>query len=572
MTKKFSEPVFPASPKTLIIWQSRSGFNSREVHWLKHVWDSELVKDALTRFHVVSRIREDSPDFDDAIQMLHQSQGLSGGWPAQVITLPNGLPLMGFGAVTQASDCAKLLNEVAEAWILEPDLCMERAVELRNTMLQESPLAPVASDSSYVDAWRIPCFQSLDLEAGLWGKSEYFHYPYVYMSLLQSSQAEDRELGVRLVERLILSPLFDPISGGFFRWMRKANSPFEAPEIHSEKLLAENVAILEAMRVAYGQSHSDSIGLAMSQTVKWVLRELSESHIPGSDFFKSPNASIGLSAGIGAEADFYQLSNSDLFEALSGSERAVIQKFFHIGSHPRFPLIGAQAISIVDIAKELKMDRADAMLTLARATSDLERYRRERMGPRPIRLKRSRFAEALWVSFCFDVAQQFENWKGPKDFSSRSHWDQLAEQAFRLMLGWSDIRNDAPVIGRSRQALLKAYLSFERYNHAASSKHEQFHHSFANEIERDLVYSESDAILGFPFLPRLMDARDFMGPSGLRLGLFNLKAAADLAASRGQNDHEQSLRSRAIQLFEQSRGVRLKLGLHAAYPDTFLKV
>ena len=228
-------------------------------HWC-HVMEKETFADqdvANTMnadFINIKVDREENPDVDNIYMTSVQLMTGSGGWPLNVITLPDGRPIYGgtyhtkeqwIGVLQQIQNIYRedkfRLEEIAKQ--LERGLKAYNAVEIPN---QPSEFSKDSIDKG-LENWKI----NWDYQHGGDKVAQKFILPNKYQFLMQyQKRLNDAEIDNYIqnsLEKIANSGVFDPIEGGFYRY---SVDPFwEVP--HFEKMLYDNAQILGLYANAY---------------------------------------------------------------------------------------------------------------------------------------------------------------------------------------------------------------------------------------------------------------------------------------------------------------------------------
>ncbi len=330
-----------------------------------------------------------------------------------------------------------------------------------------------------------PLEQSMDLETGLIGGETVFHYPTILRSLVLST--ERRNWAETFLVKLVRSPLYDVVGGGFFRSLNRKDS-----KTSTEKLLVENVELLDVMLEFLSFGKHPFIEEVATQTLDMIRKE-----------FLSRE---GFSSALSASADFYEWESRDLFTALGADERGVAQKFFGLSSNSRMiPFISTEVASL---SKEWNLEPLDLRLKLLDVRRKLQSYaQKNRHLARPRILPGQPYATALAISTLARAAFQ---WDIPEIF------DDCRQQLDSAQL-------DGEMSVRERWAWARAHLSLARAEVHMGRQVEAKH--LVTWVEEELLM-ESDlsktAMVDFPLFGERLDLSDHLGPSAAALFLHTL--------------------------------------------------
>lgn len=228
-------------------------------HWC-HVMEEETFEDPEvaqimnTSFINIKVDREENPDVDNIYMTSVQLMTGRGGWPLNVITLPDGRPVYG-GTYHTKDQWMSVLNQVQKIYQEDrPRLedfakKIEEGLKVYNTIEIPEVLSGVRSDSLHLglNNWR----KDWDLQYGGDEVSQKFIIPSRYQFLMQyQTLTKDTEIDNYIqnsLETIANSGVFDPIEGGFYRY--SVDPYWEVP--HFEKMLYDNAQVLGLYANAY---------------------------------------------------------------------------------------------------------------------------------------------------------------------------------------------------------------------------------------------------------------------------------------------------------------------------------
>lgn len=228
-------------------------------HWC-HVMEEETFEDPEVaqimnaNFINIKVDREENPDVDNIYMTSVQLMTGRGGWPLNVITLPDGRPIYG-GTYHTKDQWMSVLNQVQKIYQEDrPRLedfakKIEEGLKVYNTIEIPEALSGVRSDSLHLglNNWR----KDWDLQYGGDEVSQKFIIPSRYQFLMQyQALTKDSDIDNYIqnsLETIANSGVFDPIEGGFYRY--SVDPYWEVP--HFEKMLYDNAQVLGLYANAY---------------------------------------------------------------------------------------------------------------------------------------------------------------------------------------------------------------------------------------------------------------------------------------------------------------------------------
>ena len=228
-------------------------------HWC-HVMEEESFEDEAVakimneNFINIKVDREERPDVDHVYMTALQLIKGSGGWPLNVITLPNGKPLYG-GTYHTKEQWSKVLLEVSKLYKNDPQKASEYADMVADGIQEVNIVASTANNEALskevvlkgIEGWK----ENWDLEWGGDKGSQKFMTPINLSFLLDYALLTGDELAKAHVkntlDKMAMGGVYDQVGGGFFRY--STDSQWKVP--HFEKMLYDNAQALSLYSKAY---------------------------------------------------------------------------------------------------------------------------------------------------------------------------------------------------------------------------------------------------------------------------------------------------------------------------------
>lgn len=251
-------------------------------HWC-HVMEHESFEDeevatVMNKSFVCIKIdREERPDIDqvymDAVQMMTGR----GGWPLNVIALPDQRPIYG-GTYFPKEQWRQVLLQLAAFFRNDPAKCDEYANELMDGMKKMSvlPLSVDDADRSFpnhtelVNRWS----KQWDVEEGGPLRAPKFPLPDGYRYLLASAFVAKNEATREHVHltltKMACGGIYDQLGGGFARY--STDMVWKVP--HFEKMLYDNALLVSLYADGFKESKNPLYKDVIVQTLSFVEREL----------------------------------------------------------------------------------------------------------------------------------------------------------------------------------------------------------------------------------------------------------------------------------------------------------
>ena len=297
-------------------------------HWC-HVMEEETFEDEAIasimneNFINIKVDREERPDVDQVYMTALQLIKGSGGWPLNVITLPNGKPLYG-GTYHTNSQWKNVISEISKLYEEDPARAKEYADRVA-AGVQEVNLIKMDDGASELNVKLLEegMFKWMPQWDKEWGGNQgtqKFMLPSNLNFLLDYSELADREdVNVHVkntLDKISQGGVYDHVGGGFFRY---STDPYwKVP--HFEKMLYDNGQLLGLYARAYRKFKDPEYKEIVYETFEFLEREMK-------------NGSGGYYAALdadseGEEGKFYVWNSGELNDA-TGSEFELFSAYFN---------------------------------------------------------------------------------------------------------------------------------------------------------------------------------------------------------------------------------------------------
>ena len=281
-------------------------------HWC-HVMERECFEDSEVadvmnaHFIPVKVDREERPDVDQIYMDALQIMSGSGGWPLNIVALPDGRPFWGATYVPKP-DWIRVLLQLARMYREDPEKVGQYAADLTTALDRinavthaeegDDKIPGSAEIRPWVHSWK----KGFDLNFGGKLGAPKFMTPVLYQFLMHWGEA-DRDEDVRQHVRTTLKGmafggLYDQLGGGFSRY--SVDPRWHVP--HFEKMLYDNAQLLSLYAEGYGLYADPLYKQVISQTMEFLDRELAR---PEGGYFASLDADSLDEAGELREGAYY---------------------------------------------------------------------------------------------------------------------------------------------------------------------------------------------------------------------------------------------------------------------------
>lgn len=304
-------------------------------HWC-HVMEHESFEDqdvakVMNDFFVSIKVdREERPDIDQIYMNAAMIITGQGGWPLNVIALPDGKPVFA-GTYFPKANWIKVLTYFFELYQREPQKLTEQAERITQG-LHEIEHIPLYKTERNIDEnllhilwenWK----DKVDFEwGGKKGAPKFMmpnNYEFLLRYLFQTKNTEVGEAIKTTLKRWAFGGLYDAVGGGFARY--SVDSFWKVP--HFEKMLYDNGQLLSVYAHAYQITKRPLYKRVAEKTTGWLEREMTD--ISGGLYSSLDADSEGV------EGKFYCWEEAELKE-IAGNDFDLFAEVYNIDSKGNF--------------------------------------------------------------------------------------------------------------------------------------------------------------------------------------------------------------------------------------------
>jgi uncharacterized protein YyaL (SSP411 family) len=358
-------------------------------HWC-HVIDRESYENPeiaalINSLYIPVKVdRDERPDVDTRYQSAVSAISGQGGWPLTAFLTPDGKPFFG-GTYFPPDDAGgrpgfkRILLAISEAFKMRRAEVDNSANALAEAVAKAEVFhgARGVFDAGVVGAVIDSALKQFDETHGGFGHAPKFPHAGAVDLLLERYQStRDPPLlhvAERTLEGMALGGVYDQVGGGFHRY--SVDERWCVP--HFEKMTYDNSELLRNFLHGYQVTGKPLFRETAEGIIAWVGEVLSDPARGG--FYSSQDADQTLDD----DGDYFTWTQQEVRAVLTPDEARVAEQYYDIGPHGEMHhnseknvlWIGA---SIEDLAKELRMDEANARILLARAKGKLLAARSER--------------------------------------------------------------------------------------------------------------------------------------------------------------------------------------------------
>ncbi|MCX7551682.1 thioredoxin domain-containing protein [Xanthomarina sp. F2636L] len=306
-------------------------------HWC-HVMEHESFEDTIvaelmnSKFVNIKVDREERPDIDQVYMNAVQLMTGNGGWPMNVVALPDGRPVWG-GTYFRKEQWLSALEQISDLYRKNPEKLYEYADKLEQgikamdvvTLNKDEAEFSTEFINNTVKNWS----QYFDHQFGGLKRAPKFMMPNNYHFLLrygyQNKHPEILKFVNLTLTQMAYGGLYDQVGGGFSRYSTDVN--WHIP--HFEKMLYDNAQLVSLYSDAYLITKNKLYKDVVYETLKFVERELTAEN---GAFYSSLDADSNTPEGHLEEGAFYVWNKEEL-QSLLASDFKVFSDYYNISDY-----------------------------------------------------------------------------------------------------------------------------------------------------------------------------------------------------------------------------------------------
>lgn len=298
-------------------------------HWC-HVMEYETYEDTaaahlMNKYFVAIKVdREERPDIDQVYMAASQLITGTGGWPLNVLALPDGKPFYA-GTYFTREEWIKMLNFYVNVNKKNPEKIVKQALavtngirssELRSFKTKDEPFTMIDLNLQFKNAESL-----LDFRKGGFEEGQKFPMPTGWEYLMRYYKLSHNENALNAVratlDHMTAGGIYDQLGGGFCRYSTDAD--WHVP--HFEKMLYDNAQLVSLYTHAWQLTKAPLYKEIVYQTLSFVNRELSSSE---GGFYSSIDADSQ-----GEEGKFYVWTAAEI-DLILGSDALLFKNYYNI--------------------------------------------------------------------------------------------------------------------------------------------------------------------------------------------------------------------------------------------------
>lgn len=333
-------------------------------HWC-HVMERESFQDSTVaklmndKFISIKVDREERPDIDQVYMNAIQLITGSGGWPLNVITLPDGRPIWG-GTYFSKGQWISALKQISEIYETEPEKFISYANRVQEGIntLNDVVMQTDSFENIDINKYSKLLLKNIDEEFGGFNGAPKFMMPnnlnFLLRYSVQEKQEKSKDKILSTLDKMAYGGIFDHVEGGFSRY--SVDERWHIP--HFEKMLYDNGQLMSLYSVGYKISDKDLYKDVVYKIHEYIDSEMKD--ISGG-YYSSLDADSKLDDGTYAEGEYYSWEKEEL-ERIIGENFDLFSEYYNVNDNGfweeenKYVLI--RSISDIEFINKNKLDSA----------------------------------------------------------------------------------------------------------------------------------------------------------------------------------------------------------------------
>ncbi|MCF6352949.1 MAG: thioredoxin domain-containing protein [Cyclobacteriaceae bacterium] len=350
-------------------------------HWC-HVMEHESFEDTVVanlmnkHFISIKVDREERPDIDQVYMDAAQIMTGQGGWPLNVICLPDGRPIYA-GTYFTKNNWMQVLEHVQDFYEKNPEKAIEQANKVQSGVAQMSIINVAEAEEfnqKHLDKAANDWINSIDAKKGGRRGKVKFPMPISLNALLNYATFYENKKGKEAVlttlNYMAYGGIYDQIGGGFARY--STDSDWHIP--HFEKMLYDNGQLLSAYSNAYKLTKNLLYKQVIRETIAFCNRELYDGKAA---YYSSLDADSE-----GEEGKYYVWSKAEIIEVIGQGQEAYL-KFYDVSDQGNWEgkNVFRTLVTMEEFCIENKLDLAEFKKQVKHNNKLLLKVREKRIHP-----------------------------------------------------------------------------------------------------------------------------------------------------------------------------------------------
>ena len=306
-------------------------------HWC-HVMEQESFGDSIVAQHMnknfinVKVDREERPDVDQIYMNALQLMTGSGGWPLNIVALPDGRPVFG-GTYFEKEQWIDIINQISKTYQENPKQLYEYADKLEHgikslgivTLNTDEPIFEISFVQNALKNWE----ENFDQVYGGTSVSPKFmmanNYHFLLRYAYQNNDKKLQEFVNLTLTKMAYGGIYDQVGGGFSRY--SVDEKWHIP--HFEKMLYDNAQLVSLYSDAYLITKNELYKDVVTETLDYIKTEMTTNN---GAFYSSLDADSHTSEGKLQEGAFYAWNKEEL-KSLLKADFDLFSDYYNVNNY-----------------------------------------------------------------------------------------------------------------------------------------------------------------------------------------------------------------------------------------------
>ena len=304
-------------------------------HWC-HVMERESFQDTTVaklmneKFISIKVDREERPDIDQVYMNAVQLMNGNGGWPLNVVTLPDGRPIWG-GTYFSKDQWMSALSQIIEIYEKEPEKFILYADRVQEGINSLNIINSEIDNFESIDLVKYSekLINNVDLEYGGFKGAPKFMMPsnldFLLRYSVQEKNIKAQNIILKTLDKMAYGGIFDHVEGGFSRY--STDEKWHIP--HFEKMLYDNGQLMSLYSKGYKISNKRLYKKIVYKIHEYIHSEMKDNT---GGFYSSLDADSKINDSTYIEGAYYSWEFSEL-QNLIEEDFELFSDYFNINEY-----------------------------------------------------------------------------------------------------------------------------------------------------------------------------------------------------------------------------------------------
>ena len=304
-------------------------------HWC-HVMERESFQDTTVaklmneRFISIRVDREERPDIDQVYMNAVQLMNGNGGWPLNVVTLPDGRPIWG-GTYFSKDQWLSALSQIIKIYEKEPEKFILYADRVQEGINSLNIINSEIDNFKSIDLVKYSekLINNIDLKYGGFKGAPKFMMPsnldFLLRYSVQEKNIKAQNIILKTLDKMAYGGIFDHVEGGFSRY--STDEKWHIP--HFEKMLYDNGQLMSLYSKGYKLSNKKLYKKIVYKIHEYIHSEMKDNT---GGFYSSLDADSKINDRTYIEGAYYSWEFSEL-QNLIEEDFELFSDYFNINEY-----------------------------------------------------------------------------------------------------------------------------------------------------------------------------------------------------------------------------------------------